>query len=48
MQKWEYRKENGMTDALLSELGEQGWVLVAVTSDKDGSPELFYFKRPKQ
>ena len=31
----------------LAALGAQGWELVAVTSDGNGVPGWFYFKRPK-
>lgn len=47
MQKWEYRVEECLGDYQLDKLGEQGWELVAVTSNDSGSPLKFYFKRPK-
>ena len=48
-QKWEYHREKGRglwaspTVERLSELGGQGWELVAV----DALNGRFYFKRPK-
>ena len=50
MQKWEYKTyyyNVGDLDKLLSELGEQGWELIAVGgADDDGIERSFYFKRP--
>ena len=48
MQKWEYMSKSGdLDDFDLDELGENGWELVAVTSNEFGQPGTFYFKRPK-
>lgn len=48
MQKWEYLVEESLEDYRLDKLGEQGWELVAVTCNGNGTPLRFYFKRPKE
>lgn len=48
MQKWEYLKKTYISDEYdLNKLGEQGWELVAVTFNENGSPQEYFFKRPK-
>ena len=47
MHKWEYLIQEGLSEYKLSMFGEQGWELVAVTCNGNGSPVYFYFKRPK-
>lgn len=46
MQEWEYKIAESLDESDLNELGEDGWELVAVTSNDSGSPLYFYFKRP--
>lgn len=48
MQKWEYSVEKNLKEYDLNELGQRGWELVAVTCNGNGTPEIFYFKRPKE
>jgi len=48
MQKWEYLVEENVSNYDLDQYGERGWELVAVTFNDCGSPQFFYFKRPKE
>jgi len=48
MQKWEYHKISINKDWILDELntlGDKGWELVSITSDRDNY--VAFFKRPK-
>jgi acetolactate synthase regulatory subunit len=50
MAQWEYhihanQKEEHL-DEVLSDLGEKGWELVAVTPETKASFEIYIFKRP--
>lgn len=51
--KWEYLiliSYHGLTqwERVLSEHGELGWELVAVTTENDEQHSMAYFKRPKK
>lgn len=52
MQKWEYLKETNATTDTLSQLGRQGWELVAIASNTEGDSNgistnnTWVFKRP--
>jgi hypothetical protein len=48
MQKWEYLVEENVSNYDLDGYGERGWELIAVTCNGNGTPEVFYFKRPKE
>ena len=44
-QKWEYTSGAGYTDKNLTQLGDDGWELVAAVQLESGT--VLYFKRPK-
>ena len=46
MQKWEYKIEENASEARLSELGKDGWELVAVSMKTSLMGYRFYLKRP--
>jgi hypothetical protein len=48
METWEYLVKENLDESDLDNVGEDGWELVAVTCNGNGTPEVFYFKRPKE
>jgi len=46
MRKWEYKIEENASESRLTELGKDGWELVAVSMKPTLMGLTFYLKRP--